>query len=245
MSIQYSVQPATTPNQAGKYFMRFEPKGTIRKEQIVKNIASKTLINPVDAEAVLDAIVEEIINELVAGNMIILDDFLGFTLSLESEHPITDPNYSIQLPGDKVRTNASLKNAVRDRVRQLLPVAGDFEKVTTRLRQPHINRIFNVITQEVGKFTPGGPIEITGVDLDLPADLATDTRNGVFFKSGTTETRATLYQSEGNLRIVCIVPGAVTAATVDIIVRTDYEATALREGKVSGIPKVTPIGPVP
>ena len=237
MSVQYSIQPGTTPSQAGKYFMRFEPKGTVRKEQIIRNIAAKTLVNPVDAEAVLEAIVEEIINELADGNGVIIDDFLGFTLSFTAANPITDPNYTIQLPGDKLNANASLKNATSDRVRQRNSAASDFVKVTTRVRQPQINRVIDVLSNQAGKDSPGGPIDITGADLDLPGDLATDTRNGVFFKDGATETRATIYQSEGNLKITCIVPATVTAATIDVIVRSDYEATALREGKILGIAK--------
>ncbi len=237
MSVNYSIQPGTVPSQTGKFYMRVEPKGAIRKDQILENVSSKTLVNSVDAEAVFDATIQEIVLGLVGGNTIIIDGLLSISLSLEAESPITDPNYSIQLPGDKVHANARLSTAVRDAVRAQLSTAADFEKVTTRVRQPQISRVFDVISQQAGKYSPGGPIDIFGADLDLPADIATDTRNGVFFKAGATETRATIYQAEGNLKITCIVPASVTAATVDVIVRTDYEATALREGSAPGIAK--------
>lgn len=235
MSVEYSIQPVTTPGQTGKYFMRVEPKGAVRKAQLIQSVASKTLINPVDAEAVFDAAFEEIIVNLIAGNFVILDDQLGFTMSINAEHPMTDPTYSIQLPGDKLQVNVQLKNPVRDRVRAGLATASDFVKIATRVRQPQITRVFDTLTKQVGKYSPGAPLEINGSGLDLPADLASDTRNGVFFKVGTTETRATNYMSESDVKIVCFVPSTVTGSGVEIIVRTDYETTALREGSITGI----------
>ena len=237
MTVNYSVQPLAIPGQSGKHFLRVETKGTRTLEHITQNITSKTGIGSVDVSAVLQALMDEIVDAAMNGDAISIEGFLGITLSIESGAAITDPNHSFTAGSDRLALNAQVKSPLQERVRRLIPNASDFVKVASRVRQPQINRIFDVLSQQVGKFTPGGPVEITGSGLDLPSDLSTDTRNGVFFKNGPTETRATIYMSEGDTRIVCIVPISVSAGTVEVIVRSDYETATLHNGSLPGVLK--------
>ena len=43
--------------------------------------------------------------------------------------------------------------------------------------------------------------------------------------------------SEGDLKIVCFVPATGTAATIDLIVRSDYDTATPHEGTFTGVAK--------
>jgi hypothetical protein len=234
MTVRYALEEIKT--QPGTFFPRIIPIESVRTDDVAKQIAAKSLVQPADINAVLDTLDEEIVDALVAGKNVNLDDFVGLfvTLRLKTGVTITDPDYTLDLNDVDIHVNVAVKPAIRLAVRARLLAPGSFEKTTLRLRVPQINSVFDVLSQTAGTYTSGGPIEIRGVDIDLPSDLDTDTRNGVFFQSEGNETRADIYMSEGNKKITCIVPGSVSS-TADIVVRTDYGQTELREGRITGI----------
>jgi len=236
MALTYSVEPMGP--RPGKFYIRVYPRATIRREELIQRITSSTSVGSVDVAATLDAIDDQIIEGARQGDFFIIEDFMGITLSVEPDDPITDPNYTIDPAAVKVKVNAQIKNRIQQLVRLGFQSAADFQKVVAPVRLPQINQVFDVLSQQVGKYTPGGPLDITGGGLDLPNDYTTDLANGVFFKAGATETRATIYQHEGDQRITCIVPTSVTAATIDVIVRSDYAGPSVKEGKILGIAKV-------
>lgn len=237
MAVQYAVEEIKT--QPGTFFPKVVPVDSKRTDDIAKQIADKSLVQPADINAVIDTLDDEIIDALAAGNTVNLDDFvrLFISLRLKSGVTITDPDYTLDLNDVDVHVNVAVKPAIRQAVRARLLAPGSFEKTTTRLRLPQINDVFDVLTQSSGNYTSGGPIEIRGVDLDLPSDLDTDIVNGVFFEISGSEIRADIYMSEGNKKIVCIVPTSVIGP-VTVIVRTDYGQTELREGQIAGINQV-------
>ena len=235
MSVNYSIQPIKA--QPGKYYMRLESKGTRSEDLMIRNIADKTGRTPAEVRAVISAEREELLDAAANGESGIFDDYIGMEPTIRAGAPITDPNHNF-VPGvDRLFMTIEVKNAVQREVRALNPLASDYVKVAARVREPQINRVFDWNSQQIGKYTPGGLIEVTGVDLDLPNDLATDVLNGVFFKAGATETRATVYQTEGNLKITCFVPASVIAAAIDVIVRSDYAGPTLKQGTISGVVK--------
>lgn len=80
-------------------------------------------------------------------------------------------------------------------------------------------------------------IQIRGSFLDLPSDFETDILNGVFFDVLGTETRASVYVSDGDTQITCVVP-TIVVGTANIIIRSDYGGPNLREGTLDNIPQV-------
>lgn len=234
MAVQYVLEEIKI--QPGTFFPRIVPIDLVRTDDVAKQIAAKSLVQPADINAVLDTLDDEVVDALVAGRTVHLDDFVGLfvTLRLKPDVTIADEEYTLDLNDVDIHVNVAVKPAIRQAVRARLLAPGSFEKTTVRLRAPQITSIFDVLSQSAGTYTNGGPIEIRGVDLDLPSDYDTDTRNGVFFLSEGNEARADIYMSEGNKKIVCIVPGAVSS-TADIVVRTDYGQTDLRSGQITGI----------
>ncbi len=238
MSVQYYLDQV--PNQPGKFYPRVVIRGSVRTEDLSQQIAAKTLVQPADVNAVFDTMDDEIVINLKAGNSVNLDDFVGFIVSvrLKPGVEITDPDYILNPDDVDVHVNVAIKPAIRQAVRAGLLAPGSFEKVSARVRVPQISTVFDVISGTFGTYTNNGPVKIRGTGLDLPADRDTDTRNGVFFLSEGNEVRATVYISESDSEIVCMVPSAVSSVA-DIIVRTDYEAEELREGRISGITQNT------
>lgn len=234
MAIDYVLEENKV--RPGTYYIRVVPKATRRQEEITTDIAQKSLVQPSDIEAVLNVLDDEIVDALIEGYSVIVDGFLGFSLSVNLKREITDPNYTIDPEDIDVSVNVSVKPQIVRRVRDRLRTTGDFRKISVPPRSPQPLAVYDVKSQTLGQYTPDGPIEISGSFLDLPDDFNADTRNGVFFSFNGTESRATLYMRDGNKQIVCLVPPTVSG-TVDIIVRTDYGGPNLREGRLSAVPQ--------
>lgn len=225
------IQFAWTPNKlvTGTYYARIVAQGTTRTEDIVNNIAKRTLIQPVDVHAVLDALDDEIVDALLTGNSVILDGFLGFQTSLELNEPsaATDPMANLSKDDARIRVNATVKSALSNRVEAFATL----EQTATRVRSPQILEILDLVSQEAGKYTVPGVIELRGRDLDLPEGFEADPNQGVFFiDAASVEYRATVYVREGNKLVSCMVPAGV-AGQVDIELRTNYGGPELRSGR--------------
>jgi hypothetical protein len=162
--------------------------------------------------------------------------FFGFSLSVNLNTTVTDPNYTIDPDDISISVNVQAKPSILRRVRDQLRNTGDFNKVSVATKAPQPNQVFDVTTQTTGQYTSGGPIEIRGDLLDLPEDMDTDPLNGVFFDASGAVTRASIYMSERHKKIVCLVPNIIIGP-IDIIVRTNYGGATLREGKLLAIPQ--------
>ncbi len=235
MAVDYVVQE--TRFDPGKFHIRVVPKATRRTEDLSAQIAQKSLVQPNDVAAVLATLISEIVGYLIAGDQVILDDFLGFTLTINLKPgvEITDANYSIN--PDDVEVNISLRNkpALLSLVRSALNTAGDFNKVSVATKAPKLTQVHDFTTNSNGVYTSGGVIQVRGEFLDLPDDVLTDIQNGVFYDiGGGTVYRSDIYISEGDTQITCVVPPQVIGP-VTVIVRSDYGGPNLREGSLANI----------
>jgi nucleoid DNA-binding protein len=219
-------------------YLRVIPQATINKSQLVANISKSTLINRPDVEAVLASFQDETVDALINGNRLSIDDFIGFSVSIKLRDGVTITNKRYDLNPDDivVQVNARVKRAITRRVRDRLRERDDFRKVHPRKRLPLPESVYDVLSKTEGQYTPGGPLEIYGVELELPDDVETNLDVGVFFESGGVETRADNYMAAGNQKIVCIVPPSISG-DVRLIVRCNYGSTAIHKGELSSIPQ--------
>lgn len=108
MAIDYVVQENNF--DPGKFHIRTVPRATRRKDDLAQQIAEKSLVQPADINAVLDTLDDEIISALIAGDNVIIDDFIGFAISVNLKQgvDVTDQNYTID--PDDIDVNISLRN---------------------------------------------------------------------------------------------------------------------------------------
>jgi predicted histone-like DNA-binding protein len=87
MSISYKVIAKVNPRQPQapkKYYAQAVRNKKITIKAISKSISEKTLVNPVDTQAVILALVVEIMKELQDSNAVQLGDLGTFSVSLSS-----------------------------------------------------------------------------------------------------------------------------------------------------------------
>lgn len=227
-----SIPFTWTQNQLklGTFYARVIPTSTDRSEDIISRIAERTLIAHEDCNAVLDGLDAEILKSLRAGRAVILDDFLGFNVSIELADPdaATSPKEKLDKDDYTLRLNVTPKPAW---VRGL--ETAEIVKTETSEARPSLLEVLAWGVDAPGSYAPGLPIEITGNDLTLPEDFLSDATQGVFLiASDGTEYRAEVYRSATNRRIACVAPAGVSG-TVDIEVRTRYKEGGPAESELA------------
>lgn len=224
MAIEYEValnKLTTRPS----YAPRVRPKGTISSGALIRRAVALSTVSTADAQAVLTALLEIIVEELSDGNSVVVGGLVQLTPTLSAKLP----DSSAALPanatiGIGTRVDAKLVNAVRAKA------------TLTRVEATNLSPLLRTVTATTGSLTAlvgGNVLEIKGERLKFDP---TKPDEGVFFVTPADSTiRVTTYLDNGDKRIRFIVPNDLTSTfdyTIEVRKRAIGSQT-LRSGSYS------------
>ncbi len=119
MSIKYKTVARKNPREQqlpAKFYANAVSVSKINLKTLAKTISKRTSLDHVDAEAVVSATVDIILEELADGNMVQLGDLGSFSVSLSSTGAETEDKFSaasIEKARIIYRPGAELKNMLK------------------------------------------------------------------------------------------------------------------------------------
>lgn len=227
MSIKYTVVP--NPLQPGQYYPRPLSLDTKELNTILREVAEKTTVSPHDAKAVVSAFIQEIINGLIDGDRVSIDEFADFRPRLsqvmQSASDEFDPNTG------ELLIAATIKPQVTKQVRR----SAQFEKLMQGTKEPLMASFFDEASKQLGHYTAGSIATIAGENLKLPDPGSPD--EGIYFVSAAdgSESKVTVISNNGDRKLVFDVPVGLTGAQ-NVEVRTRYTPSGqLRTGMLENV----------
>lgn len=222
MAIDYEVV-SVGALQPGKFRVRPRSKGLVTYNDWIEAAALRSNLSPQHVRAATDGMLDEMYDRILQGYAVQFRDYGRMFVRMRQTFDTPDGGFD---PGTG---QASLQFRVSAGWEQRLEAAASFNKVAADEVEPHILNIYDVATATNDQATVGGIVRITGDRLDFdPADAL----QGVFFDPGALETRVTVYESVGDVIVVCLVPLGLLPGPYTLRVKAKYTpAGTLRTGE--------------
>lgn len=221
------VHYAMTKNYVAEgYYPKVVRNDVIPLEVMVRNIVAKTTLTEATVRGTLQALKEEVILNLANGNVVRLDDFVTFSLSLGSkvtfssiQDIVTKDNVQLRI---NIRDDVSIVNQVFNLI--------EFHKDITVNKQPIVTVAFETNFETELYYVPFGIFRVRGSHLKFNKARSEE---GVFLiQPNGIETRLSSYSTAGDKIIDTVVPDLGNDLT--LVVRTRYsEDGDLREGMLA------------
>lgn len=100
MSIKYNVSERSNPlnpKAAKKWYANARSTGSVNLKALGKEIAQRSTVAPADTQAVLVALTEVLVEHLAEGQIVKLDDFGAFQVSIGSEGAETAAKFNVSM----------------------------------------------------------------------------------------------------------------------------------------------------
>jgi hypothetical protein len=224
MAIHYTMVKNTI---AEGYYPRVVRNDHIDLEMMVRNIVSKTTLTEGTILSVIHALKEEAILGLANGNVVHVDNFVTFSVSLGGKTPFTSIQDTVTKDNVHLKVNVKDDVSIVNQVFEMMTLHKD----TTVIKSPLVTIAFETTFNTEFYYVPNGIIRIRGDHLKFNKSHSDE---GVFIiQPDGAETRLSSYSSAGEKIIDTVIPNL--GNNLALVVRARYTDDGdLREGKLSG-----------
>lgn len=227
MGIKYSL--VESPLQKGHFILKIIQGSTLDVQAMARNIVAKTTLTEGTIHAVIDALMDEVIEGLAQGHVVVIDNLASISVSLRGVFDTPDAIVTTNKANLKVhiRANAQMDDKILERTK--------LEKVTKLPKIPFLVSVQSLPHHILNYYMPNAPLRISGENLKFQ-DAQSD--EGVFVvKTDGSEYRVPFYSVSGRKRIDFTLPSNLGDITFKV--RARYSETGnLRHGEYEEIVKV-------